>query len=52
MIRNTIILAMGFCIIVLANRNDGETNQDAFARVGGNIYKTTIQIFKEIKDES
>jgi hypothetical protein len=51
MIRNTIILAMGFCIIVLANRTDGETNQDAFARVGGNIYTTAIEIFKDIKDD-
>jgi hypothetical protein len=48
-----IILVMGFCIIVLANKSDGETNQDAFSRVSENVYATAIEIFKEeIEDES
>lgn len=53
MIRSMIILVMGFCIIVLANKSDGETNQDAFSRVSENVYATAIEIFKEeIEDES
>jgi len=52
MIRNAIIVAMAICIAVMLNKQGGETTEEAFTRVGENVYATTIKIFKERADES
>lgn len=46
MTRNIIIVAMAMCIAVLLNKQGGETTEEAFTRVGKNVYATTIKIFR------
>jgi len=52
MIKNIIIVAMAICIAVLSSKQGDETTEEAFTRVGKNVYATTIKIFKERADES
>ncbi len=37
---------MAFCIFVLANKSVDETVEEAFTRVGKNMYTTTMNIVK------
>ena len=50
MIRNSIIIVMAICIVILLNKNNGETSGEVFSRVGHNIYVTAIKIFSERVD--
>tara|TARA_Y100000401_G_scaffold117068_1_gene124556 strand:+ start:748 stop:906 length:159 start_codon:yes stop_codon:yes gene_type:complete len=52
MIRSTIICIQALAIVVLLSKQDSESAQDAFSRVGKNIYETTIKILKENIDAS
>jgi|TARA_R100001015_G_C4632690_1_gene196575 hypothetical protein len=52
MIRSTIICIQALAIVVLLSKQDAESAQDAFSRVGKNIYETTIKILKENIDAS
>lgn len=52
MIRSTIICIQALAIIVLLSKQDAESAQDAFSRVGKNIYETTIKILKDNIDAS
>ena len=47
MIRSTIICIQALAIVVLLSKQDAESAQDAFSRVGKNIYETTIKILRE-----
>ena len=52
MIRSAIICVQALAIVVLLSKQDAESAQDAFSRVGKNIYETTIKILKENIDAS
>ena len=46
MIKNIIIVAMAICIAVLSSKQGDETTEEAFTRVGKNVYAPTIKIFR------